>query len=449
MSLLRPGGTKQPRVSATPPPRTLNVQKFAESRAAELETLHLIVTNRLNSDFRSRRNKRRRTTGHNDRVANNRSRKRRKLGVPGLSNAVVAEKSQEKVPRRIRRRIELRKNPDSGFCASGDGTKRLRTHVWHAKRFAMTKLWGFHLPLGMQGRGRGSRALLKRFKDGALIHDASYYGIVQLEGPQDSLLQMLSTVLVPSQSSQLDDDSHSVLSGAIYATAMLHHIGAPFSPAVAPVTYMWRPFHQPSIVVDAEYHDVDGYNKPKGTESCYSFRQLWVSIHAAGFSQGYDVLKLASQKQLAKCLDAESDTNSRIEKFPILENEDHISPSAIISLTISDPRDLPEKKALLVSEATSTSTLGSMKEDEGKELWKNGGDGALSVSMDLWDASKGILPPVEENILCMEKHHKKLAFFCLDNTNLGKQNASTEGLFCRLCPILLLNNSNRKGSVAR
>ncbi|MFS7941517.1 putative ribonuclease P/MRP protein subunit Pop1 [Helianthus anomalus] len=31
---------------------------------------------------------------------------------------------------------------------SGDGTKRLRTHIWHAKRFTMIKHWWFHLPLG-------------------------------------------------------------------------------------------------------------------------------------------------------------------------------------------------------------------------------------------------------------------------------------------------------------
>jgi len=42
-------------------------------------------------------------------------------------------------------------------------------------------------------RGRGSRALLKWFKHGVLIHDASYHVAVQLEGPEvgvpSSLLQ--------------------------------------------------------------------------------------------------------------------------------------------------------------------------------------------------------------------------------------------------------------------
>lgn len=33
-------------------------------------------------------------------------------------------------------------------------------------------------------RGKGSRALLKKLKQGVLVHDASYYSAVQLEGPE-------------------------------------------------------------------------------------------------------------------------------------------------------------------------------------------------------------------------------------------------------------------------
>ncbi|XP_010532425.1 PREDICTED: ribonucleases P/MRP protein subunit POP1-like, partial [Tarenaya hassleriana] len=145
------------------PPRKINVQKFSEARAAELESLHSIVSDRLNKDFRSKRNKRRRTTSYNNQAAKRRCKKRKR----SESSFVRDNKSESgdyetKLPRRVRRRIELKGNPETGFGNSGDGTKRLRTHVWHAKRFTMTKLWGFHLPLGFHGRGRGSRAILKR-----------------------------------------------------------------------------------------------------------------------------------------------------------------------------------------------------------------------------------------------------------------------------------------------
>jgi ribonuclease P/MRP protein subunit POP1 len=145
-------GSKRPQASTTLPPRKINVKKFTESRGPELEALHSIVADRLSNNFKSRRNKRRRTTAYDNQVARKRCRKRRKLGGEvDKGNALDGDK-EKKVPRRVRRRVELRKNPENGFGTSGDGTKRMRTHVWHAKRFTMTKLWGFYLPLGLQGR---------------------------------------------------------------------------------------------------------------------------------------------------------------------------------------------------------------------------------------------------------------------------------------------------------
>lgn len=123
-----------------PPPRTLNVKKFAESRSRELESLHSVISDRLNHDFKIHRSKRRRTTGY--RSSKHRIRKT-SVSNPG---------SNPKTSRRVRRRLELRSNPGSGFVRSGNWTKRLRTHLWHAKRFAMVKRWGFYLPLGVQGR---------------------------------------------------------------------------------------------------------------------------------------------------------------------------------------------------------------------------------------------------------------------------------------------------------
>ncbi|XAR58367.1 Ribonuclease P [Bertholletia excelsa] len=502
--------SKQSRVSATVPPRSLNVQKFAESRAAELETLHSIVASRLSDDFRSQRNKRRRTTGYDNRVGKKRYRKGQKSAMINSGNLVTSERGQGKAPRHIRRRIELRKNPVSGYSTSGDGTKRLRTHVWHAKRFRMTKLWGFHLPLGLQGRGRGSRALLKRFKDGVLMHDASSYGAVQLEGQQDLLQQVLSRVLVPFQSPQSEDSFHSILSGATYGKAMLHDVGAPFSPAIAPVIYVWRPI-LPQNMVDTGHHMTDGYKAQQNFDGC-SFRQLWVWIHASAFSEGYDSLKLSCQKQmdetggsinyvsllgkLAKLeimgskafnllcktlypvtsflenseqVDGssvrESDMETSVKKFSILENDCHIPPSGVISLVVSDPRDLSNNKNELIPGANSFINLGNMREDEGKNFSASEGiqgkdmessslvefkkEKYLPENTDLWDFSKGILPPLEENLLCMEKHHRRLASFCIGNRNSRMQNASAGGPFCRSCPIVLLNESNQKYSIAR
>lgn len=131
-----------PKPKPNQPPGNLNVKKFAESRSRELESLHAVISDRLNHDFKIPRRKRRRTTGY--RTSKH---KIRKVSVSGASSD-----SGLKTSRRVRRRLELRSNPELGFVRSGDGTRRLRTHLWHAKRFEMVKRWGFYLPLGVQGR---------------------------------------------------------------------------------------------------------------------------------------------------------------------------------------------------------------------------------------------------------------------------------------------------------
>lgn len=470
-------GIKKHQVSATAPPRTLNVQKFAESRAAELEALHSIVSNRLKGDFRSQRNKRRRTTAYDNRVAKRRYRNRQKLGEVDVSEEKgnLERESKKKVPRYVRRKIELRGNPESGFCTSGDGTKRLRTHIWHAKRFTMKKIWGFYLPLGLHGSGRGSRSIMKSLRDGVIVHDASYTTAVELEGPE------------------------------------LHHVGAPSSITIAPVTYMWRPSHQQSGDFDVVGHKNDVCHDILKIDNSSASRQVWVWIHAAAFREGYDVLESACQREsektgalvtcisleglgklevmgsktsqllqkilhpvtsfpenyweLKKCSAAEDDNETQLGNSSVFENDDQIF-SSVISLTVNDPRLLTGKDDMFVPRARSTGMRGHEEDEDDGHKTSAGiaessiellssrclGNGESSVifdSIDLWDASKGIGPPVEESVLCMEKHHQRLASYCLNDKGPRELYASTKGQCSRLCPILLLRNNNLKNSITR
>lgn len=47
-----------------PPPRTLNVQRLADARRPEIQSLHSLVSSRLSASFRIPRSLRRRTTSH-------------------------------------------------------------------------------------------------------------------------------------------------------------------------------------------------------------------------------------------------------------------------------------------------------------------------------------------------------------------------------------------------
>lgn len=474
----------KPRVSAVPP-HELNVRKFAESRASELEGLHSVVANRLNNDFRCQRNKRKRTTGHDNRVGRKKFRKKKGVEPGNSCNNDSLEKHEKKVSRRTRRSIELKKNPQIGFCTSGDGTKRLRTHVWHAKRFSMTKLWGFHIPLGLHGRGRGSRALLKKFRSGVLIHDASYYGTVQLEGPQDKLLSVLSSVLVPSPSKLGGENFDNILSGGIFGSAVLHHPGKPSFPFIAPVTFMWRPLQH--IAIQKDGLNVNMLDELQSNDDGTTLRWLWVCIHAAALKEASEALAYAcmdmtgdsarcvslegqlatleligskasellekmllpaccvSEKSwyLKKCNADENSDPGKLEKTPVSKINNQISSSLVIPLTVKDPRALTKKQQSIVNEGNSCNLL-----CYGEVETKHQSESVVDYG-DLWDASEGICPPMEESVVCMEKYYQRNEYIGLGIKNFGNQNASVKGKYSRYCPVLLLKNEDHEDSVKR
>ncbi|KAH6778154.1 hypothetical protein C2S52_006324 [Perilla frutescens var. hirtella] len=481
-------------VSAAPP-HELHVWKFAESRAPEIEGLHSIIADRLDNNFKSQRNKRRRTTGHDNRVARKKFRKRSRDGLGDAGKIDSMRKGEKKVSRRVRRNVELKKNPTSGYGTSGDGTKRLRTHVWHAKRFKMEKHWGFYIPLGLHGRGRGSRALLKKLKHGVLVHDASYYGAVQLDGPQEMLMSVLSSVLAPSPSACSEEILRDILAGNVFGTAMLHDIGNPSFLPIAPVTYMWRPLQRISTNVEGLSKEI---NSGERNIDNNTMRQLWLWIHAAAFKEAYDSLSSACEKntdatcsahcvsregQLAKlefigskvfqllhktlqparlnsenswhvkkCTAREHDDPVGSEKSSIFEDGHQIASSAVLSLVVKDPRTLTEKGDVVVPYAKYLDLLGNdeslSKEKTVSSLPKHEAEFVHEYG-DLWDAIKGVEPPVEESILCAEKHHQRKEFICLGHKSSGSQNAIVDKKYNRSCPILLLKHGDFEDSVTR
>ncbi|KAH7655112.1 Ribonuclease P protein [Dioscorea alata] len=480
--------------AAPPPPRTLNVQKFAECRAPELESLHEIVGSRLGHGFRIQREKRRRTTGHL--VAKNRRRKRRKTGDGG-----EAEDGGKKVSRRARRRAELQRNPLTGFCVSGDGMKRLRTHLWHAKRFTMVKLWGFYLPLGLRGRGRGSRSILKCLKSGTLVHDASYCSPIQLDGPEDSVLSVLKMVLLPSISDDWKKLYKSIAYGVCYGNAMLYHVGTHLSQLIAPVMYMWRPFDRGNahICVEQDHNSGRCSMPDENSHSNLSYRQLWIWIHAAAFNEGFDALRSACQKLMdesgvsvscsslvgllgklevigskanqaikkllhpapesdqaaSRCSNSIEDPISRVKKSYIMHHAEQLPSNAVFSLKVYDPRDLPSTGTESIPEVAFTKQENNLQHDNVTDtsadtedllssFWSEPQSNGvfLSDSEGLWDSNDKLSPPIQENILCEEKHLKRLELFCLDESNNPTPVTRCRKGSFQSCPLLLLKHKD-------
>lgn len=79
--------------------------------------------------------------------------------------------------------------------ASQSKSHWLETHTWHARRMRMhSHLWGHALALQAPGKGRGSRSMLHQLRTKAIMHDASYWGCLQLSGHQRDIAQLLKTL---------------------------------------------------------------------------------------------------------------------------------------------------------------------------------------------------------------------------------------------------------------
>ncbi|KAG4931832.1 hypothetical protein JHK87_045834 [Glycine soja] len=93
-------------------------RNMAESCALKLHSLQSIIENRVNSDYRSQKNKRRTTVFDNQIARKGCRKKRQKLGIidKALAKSGLEENHQKKLPRCVHRRYELKKNPEEWFC---------------------------------------------------------------------------------------------------------------------------------------------------------------------------------------------------------------------------------------------------------------------------------------------------------------------------------------------
>ncbi|KAG8901959.1 hypothetical protein FRB99_004993 [Tulasnella sp. 403] len=71
----------------------------------------------------------------------------------------------------------------------------LETHIWHAKRMKMENLWGYRLAL--HPTEKAFRSSYRASTTTSILHDSSYYGILELSGPENVLKEILTTCCDP------------------------------------------------------------------------------------------------------------------------------------------------------------------------------------------------------------------------------------------------------------
>lgn len=118
-----------------------------------------------------------------------------------------------------------------------------------------------------------------------------------------------------------------------------------------------------------------------------------------------------------------------------------------------DPRVLTTRRQITSKSTSSDMLVDGPQHDIGedgngaeilgrhKELfssWSKKCGNSIANCKSLWDLSSCVMPPVEESILCKERHELRYSLFCLHSP------ISTEMQSPRSCPVVLLKNENKK-----
>ncbi|KAF6175531.1 hypothetical protein GIB67_038105 [Kingdonia uniflora] len=168
---------------------------------------------------------------------------------------------------------------------------------------------------------------------------------------------------------------------------------------------------------------------------------------------------------LKKCSSLEAITDSSVQSS-FFEHAADLPSNTVLSLTVEDPRDLPKVESVSPTSASpvaegyvfekdsNENTVLTSYPNESSEIISSsllnfeGNNVLFSDRKDLWDSHNLVNPPVEENLLCMEKHKRRMHLFHLDEKN-SSASIAAKNKSSRSCPILLLKDRNQNESCVR
>ncbi|KAG6617622.1 Ribonucleases P/MRP protein subunit POP1 [Phytophthora cinnamomi] len=255
-------------------PRVLQVLEFANVRAPELQALHELsqhgsVSCAADAKLEAQKNQRRRRAN----AFKSHKLPQRLRGAPKLkpSDALRCRKHERRPHKLLQERSSV---------ADCERPSWLPSHLWHAKRMAMAEQYGYILAL--HRADKSVSAALQATRSKATLHDCSYYGVIELFGLPQVILEALQLVSDPNGS-----DFHGLrfLAGAEEGRSMLHHEGQFPRGAIAPVTFMWRPLEKDYETQEFQLHG-DWQN---------SKRQLWLWVHPAAYMEAATAIASACQ----------------------------------------------------------------------------------------------------------------------------------------------------------
>lgn len=217
-------------------PRNVDIVQFAEARSFELNAIESALKNATENTGNQRvfqslpRHLRRRAASHNIKRIPLEFRKkafweRKKDPNPKLPPQKPKNRKDKRKPGTIVEEYNRRSSK----------TKWLETHVWHSKRMKMGEKWGYKI--AEYPREKGRKIIYKDEKYTCLLHDASYYQCIEINGFINDIKILFNTITdlsIPSVTS-----NRYIKGNKIGNTKLYEFKKFPFN-TITPVTFLWK-----------------------------------------------------------------------------------------------------------------------------------------------------------------------------------------------------------------
>lgn len=280
-------------------PTNLNTYKYAADRLEEIKSMVDAISHPTHTKLVFQtlpKHMRRRAMSHNPKRL---PRKFRKSHISQMTKSGTPAKLKRPSRKYRRKATNLMRE----YVRRQRKNIWLETHIWHAKRFHMTELWGYKLPL--KSCDKTYRSNYRASAQHCLIQDISYMGCIELSGPLDVIRDKFEKLRNPN--SGLGICAKAFTCGKREGFLDLFKIDSYPLNALGPISFLWKPINE--IDADNEY-----------------IRTVWIFVHPSFYDNVITELinvfnlKLLVDDDTDEYLSTANDKPDTIKSLPIYFN---------------------------------------------------------------------------------------------------------------------------------
>lgn len=163
----------------------------------------------------------------------------------------------------------------------------LETHVWHAKRFHMTKRWGYSLPEAPCDKA--FRACYRASSAHCLLQDISYYKCIEISGPMNELVA--GFIRITSPECGMTVVANAFVGGQREGSAFVFNVDKYPRECIGKVTFLWKPTATDDNVLQNRY--------------------IWIFAHPSFYNRLVSLIKLIFQLKTDKIVKSTAIDNTK------------------------------------------------------------------------------------------------------------------------------------------